>query len=212
MAATTRQGTAPAGGETESAKATRASKREQKAKAIREALWPTVSDEELWDRKKAAGFTSMPRTMPQLINVIDSLTKGQPAGMTYLTIWSRLFLPGIVELASEKAMAGEAGFTGERAVDTWRKRMRHLKELGFIDYRGGGEHDFQWVLVPNPHHVMRKLKKVQPRLVAAWIERAKEVGAKDLELPMVTPAPSAAAPALVKSRRSKQAARALTKH
>lgn len=140
---------------------------------MRESVWPSVRDEDLWDRKKAAGFTTMPRTMPQLINVINSLSKkGQPAGMTYLTIWCRLFFVGVVELASEKAMAGEAGFSGERAVDTWRKRMRSLKEIGFIDYAGGSEHDFQWVLVYNPHHVMRRLeqqRKVQQRLVTAWI-------------------------------------------
>jgi len=47
----------------------------------------------------------MPRTMAYLMNIIDTLTKGQPAGGTYLTIWCRLFHPGIVELASEKQMA-----------------------------------------------------------------------------------------------------------
>ena len=119
--------------------------------------------------------------MAYLINIINTLTKGQPAGMAYLTIWCRLFLPGIVALASEKQMAFESGFTGERAVDTWRKRMRHLKKLGFIDYRSGTDHDFQWVLVFNPHHVVLRLgDKVQERYRAAWRDRAIEVGAKDL--------------------------------
>jgi hypothetical protein len=173
----------------------RANKMERRAKSVRESVWPSVRDDDLWDRKKAAGFTTMPRTMPQLINVINSLSKkGQPAGMTYLTIWCRLFVVGVVELASEKAMAVEAGFSGERAVDTWRKRMRTLKDLGFIDYAEGSEHEFQWVLVYNPHHAMRRLeqqKKVQQRLVTAWIERAESVGAKDLELP---PEPEGKAP------------------
>lgn len=180
------------------AKQPRTSKIERQAKRIRESVWPKVRDEDLWDRKKAAGFTSMPRTMPQLMNVINSLSKkGQPAGITYLTIWCRLFAVGVVELATEKAMAGEAGFTGERAVDTWRKRMRSLKELGFIDYAEGGEHEFQWVLVFNPHHVMRQLekqKRLQQRLVTAWLERAEAVGAKDLELPPPPPAAPAKSP------------------
>lgn len=148
---------------------------------MREEFWPSVGEDYLWDRKNAGGFTTMPRTMSYLINIIDTLTKGQPAGMTYLTIWCRLFYPGIVALASEKQMAFEAGFTGERAVDTWRKRMRHLKKLGFIDYKAGTDHDFQWVLVFNPHHVVSRLgAKVQERYRAAWKDRAIEVGAKDL--------------------------------
>ena len=155
---------------------------ERRALAMRADLWPDISEEFFWDRKKASGFTTMPRTMAYLMNMIDTLTKGQPAGMTYLTIWCRLFLPGIVELASEKQMAFEAGFTGERAVDTWRKRMRHLKRLGLIDYKPGTDHDFQWILVLNPHHVAQRLGgKVQERYRAAWRDRAIEIGAKDLE-------------------------------
>jgi hypothetical protein len=160
----------------------RASKMERRALAMRADLWPDIAEEFFWDRKRASGFTTMPRTMAYLMNMIDTLTKGQPAGMTYLTIWCRLFLPGIVELASERQMAFEAGFTGERAVDTWRKRMRHLKRLGFIDYKPGTDHDFQWILVLNPHHVAQRLGgKVQERYRAAWRDRAIEIGAKDLE-------------------------------
>lgn len=159
----------------------RASKMEERTLAMRNEFWPDIAEECLWDRKKAGGFTTMPRTMAYLINIINTLTKGQPAGMAYLTIWCRLFFPGIVALASEKQMAFESGFTGERAVDTWRKRMRHLKKLGFIDYRPGTDHEFQWVLVFNPHHVVLRLGgKVQERYRAAWRDRAIEVGAKDL--------------------------------
>lgn len=159
----------------------RASKMEERALAMRTELWPGVPEEYFWDRKKEGGFTTMPRTMTYLMNIIDTLTKGQPAGLTYLTIWCRLYLPGIVALASEKQMAFEAGFTGERAVDTWRKRMRHLKKHGFIDYKPGNDHEFQWVLVLNPHHAVLRLgNKVQERYRAAWRDRATEVGAKDL--------------------------------
>ncbi len=156
-------------------------KMEKRAAEMRKLFWPNIEDAALWDRKKAAGFTTMPRTMPHVMNIIDSLSKGQPAGVTYLSIWCRLFYPGIVELGSEAQMAREAGFTGERAVDTWRKRMRKLKELGFIEYHGGGSHDFQWVLVLNPHHAIQRLgDKVQLRLRGVWQERAIEVGARDI--------------------------------
>jgi hypothetical protein len=158
----------------------RASKMETRSMSMRTELWKEISEDQLWDRKKANGFTTMPRTMAHLINIIDSLTKGTPAGMVYLTIWCRLFSVGILELASENEMAFEAGFSGERAVDTWRKRMRPLKEHGFIDYKPGAAHEFQWVLVYNPHHVVQKLgTKIQARYRTAWLGRAMEVGAKD---------------------------------
>lgn len=165
-------------------KTARANKMEERASDMRIELWPDTKKEDLWDRKLANGYTTMPRTMTYLMNIIDTMSKGQPAGMTYLTIWCRLFSPGIVELASEKRMAFEAGFTGERAVDTWRKRMRHLKNLGFIDYKCSSEHDFQWVLVYNPHHVILRLgPKVQERYRSAWKERAIEIRAKDIGPP-----------------------------
>jgi len=153
----------------------------KRALAMRDELWPGVSEDFFWDRTKASGFSTIPRTLAYIMNIINTLTKGQPAGMTYLTIWCRVNVPGAVELASEKTMAFEAGFTGSRAVDTWRKRMRHLKRLGFIDFKSAGDHDFEWVRLYNPHHVIRRLgSKVQERYRAAWRERAMEIGAKDL--------------------------------
>ena len=44
-------------------------------------------------------------------------------------------------------MAAEAGFSGERAVDTWRRRMKRLAELKFIATKKGAAGDSRWVLV-----------------------------------------------------------------
>src|SRR5688572_20713034 len=108
----------------------RASKMERRALSMRAELWPVLTEDFFWDRKKESGFSTIPRTLAYIINIINSLSKGQPAGQVYLTIWCRVNVPGAVHLASEKTMAFEAGFTGARAVDTWRKRIRHLKRLG----------------------------------------------------------------------------------
>ena len=59
--------------------------------ALRGAYWPKVTDEELWSRKLYSGYTSIPRTMPQVMNIIDALTKNKPAGRTYFVLWSRTF-------------------------------------------------------------------------------------------------------------------------
>ncbi len=41
---------------------------------LRQELWPNLSDDALWLRKKSNGFTTMPRTMPFIMNIMDKLS------------------------------------------------------------------------------------------------------------------------------------------
>lgn len=170
----------------------RSKKMRDRAEKMLAELWPLNDPRWFWDPSKAKGYTRLPRTLIYVMNIIDALTKGKPAGQAYLAIWCRLFETGIVELPSEKAMAQECGFGGKRAVDTWRQRMRSLKELRFIDYKPGNDHEFQWTIVCNPHFAILNLGgKVQQGMRAAWMNRALEIGATDLELPPPIPTPPA---------------------
>ena len=67
------------------------SKGQEKAKALRDSCWPDLDDEKLWNRKLVKGFTTIPRTMPLIMNIIDSLTKNKPAGMVFFVLWCRTF-------------------------------------------------------------------------------------------------------------------------
>ena len=157
------------------------SKAQEKSLKLREQYWPSLKDDDLWHRKKHQGFTTIPRTMPHLMNIIDSLSKNQPAGQAYFILWCRAFDESLIVIENPSAFAAESGFTGERALTTWRQRMRTLQELGFIDCKDGSSGRFHYVLLRNPHTVARKLKdQIQEGLFRQLFDRALDIGAKDM--------------------------------
>ena len=167
----------------------RISKAQQGTLALRKQLWPNVTDDMLWIRHDKSGFTTIPRTMPLFMELINDaskhVSKGKsvPAGKSYLVLWSRVFDEGMVKIEVEAVAAMEAGYTGERNISTWREHLRVLKELGFIDYAEGPAGPFQFVLLLNPYHAAKKLyekKQVQNLTFTALYQRALEIRATDL--------------------------------
>ncbi|BDU76713.1 hypothetical protein [Mesoterricola sediminis] len=158
----------------------RGKKMQAKNLKLREKLWADVPDEELWLRLKQKGFTTIPRTMPIIVNIIDALTKNAAAGYTYFCLWCRSFDAQVIDIPHPADLAAESGFSGERAVSTWRQRMKALKEHGFIMCEEG-THDYQYVLLLNPHKVIqRKEGEVPKKLFAQLLNRAFDVGARDM--------------------------------
>ncbi len=147
---------------------------------LREEFWAEIPEEDLWHRKRQTGWITIPRTMPIIISIIDALTKNASAGNTYFCLWCRGFDEQVIDIANPADLAAESGFSGERAVYTWRQRMKSLKALGFIDSRAGS-HDYQFVLLLNPHKVIRRMKREIPEnLYTQLFKRALDVGAKDM--------------------------------
>lgn len=159
----------------------RRSKAQEKSIAIRQAYWPDLKDDDLWNRKKHNGYTTIPRTMPLLMNIIDSLSKNKPAGDAYFVLWCRVFDESLVVIENPSAFAAESGFTGERALTTWRDRMKTLQELGFIDCKPGNSGLYHYVLIFNPHIVARKLEdRIQEGIFRHLLDRSIDIGAKDM--------------------------------
>jgi hypothetical protein len=134
----------------------------------------------LWNRKDNDGFITIPRTLPIAMEAIDKQTKGQPAGHTLFCLWARSPDHNLVTIENQTAFAAEAGFTGERAVDTWKKRMKHLRELGFIQTKPGPSGEFHYTLLMNPNagvEWMRSTGRVQDGLYGRFIARLGEIGA-----------------------------------
>lgn len=76
--------------------------------------------------------------------------------------------------------AAETGFTGERAVDTWRKRMKTLRDLEFIRTKRGPSGEFHFILLLNPNIAverMREKKMVQDGLYGRFRDRVAEIRA-----------------------------------
>ncbi len=157
----------------------------QRRKAMRERLWPDVSDEQLWLRTQRAGFTTIPRTMTLIGRIMDDLSgKGFPISATYLTLWCWVFDEAFVEIRNPKEFAYESGFGGSRAESVWKMRMRKIEELGFIRTKPGLAGDHQYVLLLNPIQVIEKKYEDKPKSIAfnALLGRLVQIGADDISL------------------------------
>ncbi len=106
----------------------------KKQLAVREQLWPGA-EPNLWHRNTHKGFTTIPKTMPLIIKIMDEMTKGTPVSSTYLTLWCSTWDNSYVSLGRPEEMAHSSGFGGQRGVHTWMARMKKLQELDFIDIK-----------------------------------------------------------------------------
>jgi hypothetical protein len=158
---------------------------------MRKHLWADLDLKRLWLRedKTRKGYTTLPRTMPLIINLINDVSKhvttgkSIPAGRSYLVLWCRVFDEGFLKIDSEAAAALEAGYSGERNVTTWREHMAVLQKLGFIDCKEGPTGPFHYILIFNPYQAIKALHAkgwVQQAAYTALFQRSIEIGASDL--------------------------------
>jgi hypothetical protein len=130
----------------------------RKIRELRAKLWPDIHFRaELWHRKRNDGFVTVPRTMPLIIGIIDDLTKGAPAGMTYAELWCRAYDEMYVSLSRAKELAFHSGFIGQRAERTWAEKIRKLAEIGFIRVKEGQAGPLSHALILNPYLVIKRL-------------------------------------------------------
>lgn len=154
-------------------------KMSERAEQQLQVLFPEMAQQWLWKRKTNDGFTTLPRTLPIVMQAIDHQSKGQPAGHTLFCLWARSPDHPLVTIEHPATFASEAGFDGVRAVDTWRRRMKTLQRLGFIEPKKGPSGDFHYVLLLNPNMAvewMRKQGMVQADLYARFLARITEIG------------------------------------
>lgn len=152
----------------------------ERAEQMMELHFKGIPSAWLWLRQSNDGYSTLPRTLPLAMQAIDNQSKGQPAGHTLFCLWIRAPDHPVLTIENPIIFAGEAGFTGERAVDTWRRRMRRLQELMFISAKPGTAGEFHYVLLRNPNAAMEKMHKdglLQEALYSRFIERLADIGA-----------------------------------
>ena len=175
---------------------------------MRDTLWPELDEARLWSRERSDGWLSVPRPMPLLMKIMDSLSKGKPVSSTYLDLWCRTYDDSFIIANKDREMAYFSGFSGERAVRTWTMRMRSLKDLGFIDIKSGPNGPISYVLILNPYLVVRQLYdagQINESFFNSLAQRMIEIGAHDLSDP---PDEEEAKPSPVGSRRRRRARKA----
>lgn len=164
----------------------KSSKRKARHIKKRKRLWPDLMPEMVWDWEESDGFGVIPRAMPYFFKIMDDLSKNKPLSGTYFTLWCRLWdQSGLIKINNSPVLAFESGFSGNRAVSTWRTRMKKLEELGFIKSAPLGPEPYGFVVLLNPYHVVKRLYLSKIYEDAGWYnalhERADEVKATDLE-------------------------------
>lgn len=160
-----------------------ASKRMNMAERAQQQMdlhFPKTPEEWTWSRKRNDGYTTVPRTLPLVMQAIDVQSKGQPSGHTLFCLWARSPDHPLIVIENPATFASEAGFAGERAVDTWRRRMKKLQQLLFILAKPGPSGDFHYVLLLNPNlamELMRTRGEVQDGLYGQFLARMADIGA-----------------------------------
>ena len=178
----------------------------KKQMALREQLWPGAS-EYLWDRQartdagyRHTGFTTIPKTMPLILKIMDEMSKNHPLSATYLTLWCSTWDNSFVTLSKPREMAYASGFGGQRGEQTWAARMKRLHDLHFIDIKPGSAGPLGYAIIWNPHKVVnfhhdQHTPGLREASYNALVEWALNIGAKDMigELPsQVSSSPLAA--------------------
>lgn len=137
-------------------KAVRGRKINRKYLKMRSELWPDIDEDMLWNRKENDGFTTIPRAMPYILYMMDTMSVGKPVSSVYLSLWCRVYDQSIVIINDPNVMSLEAGFTTQRGLTTWNSRMKQLVDLGFIDAKEGASGNYHYVLLLNPYKILRK--------------------------------------------------------
>ena len=152
---------------------------------LRKRVWANVPESEVWSRKPpTAGFTTIPRGLRHVMQIMDDMSKGKPLSATDFTLWCWGRDAQIVDVVSANELAFESGFTGQRMESTWRERMRLLQSLEYIRIAEGRYGPISHVLIMNPYMITKQqyeAGKVQEVRYNALLQRLDDVGAKDLE-------------------------------
>lgn len=153
--------------------------------ALRDSLFPDAP-RMLWAHKPSGGFVTVPKTMPYIVRILDEITKGQPVGTVYSTLWTFTWNnDAFVKMGRIREIAYACGFTGTRGIRTLNDRLVELRRLGMIETREGAEGEISYVFLPNPHYALLKLwqgktEKIEDASFNAFKERATNVGSKDV--------------------------------
>ncbi|RWP24958.1 MAG: hypothetical protein E5Y73_28525 [Mesorhizobium sp.] len=160
---------------------------EMKQAELRQEVFGSIDPAHTWSRKTAKGFTTIPRTMPLLGAIMDGMSgKGKPVSTTYLELWCRSNDDGFVTLSKQVETAYASGFSGPRAVSTWKERVRKLEALEFLRTKPGVSGNLHYVQLWNPYKVIKfhKAKSTpgfRQELYNVLFERVQDIGASDLD-------------------------------
>jgi hypothetical protein len=150
-----------------------------KRERLRDQLWPDIAPR-LWARQDNAGFTTVPRLLSLIVVLIRDLSGKSDPSRVYLDLWLRGFDDAFLNIIQEDQFAFSSGYKGNRAIRSWRERIKQLKALGFIDVKPRGNTEIAYILILNPLDAVARLReqgKVKDDWWNAYVDRANDIGA-----------------------------------
>lgn len=147
--------------------------------SLRDSLWPW-SWPAVWDRRRNDGYSTMPRILPLMFNLLGELCTSANPTRVYASLWFRNTDQGIITISDLEMLAYESGYTGTRATRTCREHLYKLKELGVIWAASNGNREFGHVLMINPlmvFAVKHRDGEVSDALWQTFVTRVSEIGA-----------------------------------
>lgn len=150
-----------------------------KRTSLRERIFGDSESYSLWSRQTDKGYVHLPRILPLVANILDSLSKGKPLGATYMALWFRTFDEMIIDTSDESTIAYESGFHSDRRVTSWQARIALLEQFGFIKTQKIGSR-YQYVLLLHPVEAVEELRRkdlIQQEMYELFNHRAYAVGA-----------------------------------
>jgi hypothetical protein len=155
---------------------------EAKRRALRGQLFPNC-ETELWNRKAVNGFTTIPRTLGLIMTLLEQMVdrkKGHDVSRTYFELWCRAFDDYFIEVTDVEAFAFSAGFVSKgRNVRSWEERVKMLADLEFIKVAPNGSKKQGYILLVDPHRIVKKLREtgnIPDDWWGAYNKRASEIG------------------------------------
>lgn len=148
---------------------------------LRDHFWSEAA-QQLWHRTTEDGFSTIPRTLPLVMTLIDELKgKGRDTARVYFDLWCRQMDDSFVEVTDEESFAYSCGYTTSgRNVRSWRERVEILRQLGFISVQPNGSRKYGYILLHHPHRVVCELRakgKIGDAWWGAFMKRVGDVGA-----------------------------------
>ena len=132
----------------------------QRRLELRDSIWPGA-DQLVWTRHKDDGYSTVPRTLPLIMTLMNLLEGAADASRVYGELWSRVSDEGFIELADDADHAYASGYVSPRGVRTWGERMQLLVKLGFIQVKPRGSRRYGYVLLIHPHDVVETLARTR---------------------------------------------------
>jgi len=136
-------------------------------KALRDAAFGEIPNEQYWHKSEAA-FCTTPRALPLLATLIRRLAKGADAARVYVDLWSRQHEDGFVIVHDEEAFAIACDYAEGSGVRYWREAMAELQRLGFIKVAPMNRRKYGFIHLVHHDSVVRQIYADPTNMAPTW--------------------------------------------